>query len=84
MNENEITKSLLLFEISGKLSVAIDTLNDIRRDLLRRKQIYKDFQDELRFSEFDMAFLQIVEIYKKLSDEQLVFIKEINKACNNY
>lgn len=84
MNEQEITKSLLLFELSGKLSVAIDTLNDIRRDLLRRKQIYKDFQNELRFDEFDMAFLQIVEIYKKLNDEQLVFIKEINKACNNY
>lgn len=84
MNENEITKSLLLFELSGKLSVAVDTLNDIRRNLLRIKQIDKNPRNEMRFAEFDMAFLQIVEIYKKLSDEQLVFVKEINKACNNY
>lgn len=84
MNDQEITKSLLLFELSGKFSAAVNTLYDIRRDLLRRKQIYKDPQNEIRFAKFDAAFSEIVEIDKKLSEEQLAFVKEINKACNNY
>ena len=84
MNEEEITRSLLLFELSGKFSAAVNTLYDIRRDLLRIKQIDKDAKNEIRFSEFDAAFSKIVETHRKLSEEQLVFIKEINKACDNY
>lgn len=84
MNEEEITKSLLLFELSGKLSVAIDTLNEIKRCLFRINQIDKTIEGEMRLAEFDAAFSQIVGIHKELSEAQLVFIKEINKACNNY
>ena len=91
MTDTEITKSLLLFELSGKLSVAINTLNEIKRCLFRMNQIDKKIKGidktikgEVRLAEFDAAFSQIVEIDKELIDEQLVFIKEIKKACHNY